>query len=165
MTEEKKSGKGMTRPGRRSGALSPFEEMERMFEAFFSTPWSRRFRRGWPEWPELGAPFEGKVPTVDVIERDDEIVVRAELPGVNKDDLEVSLTDDTLSIKVSTAEEKEEEKEEYHHREITRGSFSRTIRLPADVDAEHATTKFKNGVLEMKAPKLKKSKRRVIKID
>lgn len=102
---------------------------------------------------------------MDVVERDDEIVVHAELPGVDRDDLEVTLADDVLTIRASTAKEKTEEKGEYHRREIVRGAFSRTIRLPADVDGEHAKSTFKNGVLEVKAPKLKKSKRRVIKID
>ena len=167
MAEEKKPQRELTRLGRRGGGLRPFEEMERMFDEFFPGSWPRRFRGGWgwPGWSDLDEPFEGEPPRVDVVEHDDEIVVHAELPGVDKDDLEVTLADDVLTIRASTAEEKTEEKGEYHRREIVRGAFSRTIRLPADVDGEHAKSKFKNGVLEVKAPKLKKSRRRVIKID
>ncbi|MEA3276143.1 MAG: Hsp20/alpha crystallin family protein [Pseudomonadota bacterium] len=141
--------------------------MERVFDEYFPGFWPRRFRRGWggPGWWEQDEPFEGEPPSVDVIERDDEILVHAELPGVDKDDLEVMLADDVLTIKASTGEEKTEEKGEYYRREIVRGAFSRTVRLPTDVDAEHAKSKFKNGVLEVKAPKLKKSRRRVIEID
>ena len=114
---------------------------------------------------ELDELLEGGAPRVDVIERDDETVVHAELPGVDKDDLEVTLADDVLTIRASTGEEKREEKGNYYRREIVRGAFSRTIRLPTDVDGEHAKSKFKNGVLVVKAPKLKKARRRVIKID
>lgn len=102
---------------------------------------------------------------MDVIEREDEVLVTAELPGVDKDDLEVTLADDALTIRAGTAEEKEEDEGQYHRREIVRGTFLRTIRLPVDVDGEHAKSTFKNGVLEVRAPKLTKSKRRVIKVD
>ena len=100
MAKEKKPQKELTRLGRRGGGLRPFEEMERMFDEFFPVPWPRRFRGGWgwPGWPELDEPFQGKPPSVDVIEHDDEIVVHAELPGVDRDDLEVTLTDDVLTI-------------------------------------------------------------------
>jgi len=167
MAKEKKPQRELTRSGRPGGGLRPFEEMERMFDELFPGPWPRRFRGGWgwPGWSELDEPFQGGQPSVDVIERDDEIVVHAELPGVDKDDLEVTLADDVLTIRANTSEEKAEEKGEYHRREIVRGAYSRTVRLPTDVDGEQAKSKFKNGVLEVKAPKLKKSKRRAIKIE
>ena len=101
---------------------------------------------------------------MDLIDRDDEILIKAELPGVKKDDLDVTLTDDVLTIKASTQHEEEEEKGEYHRREISRGEFQRTLKLPENVDVDKAKTSFKDGVLELKIPKEKPAKRRTIKV-
>ena len=152
--------KGELAPGGPSHAMSPFEEMERMFERLFGRGWLRPF--GWesPLWREMARSMEAGVPSVDVIDRDEEVVVRAAIPGVEKDNLEVSLSDDRLSIKGSTRAEKEEkEAGEYTHRELSRGSFTRVISLPASVDGEKAKATFKDGVLEMTLPKVKPSKR------
>ena len=155
-------------PGR---ALSPFEEMDRMFEQmerrfedFFSRGWLRPF--GWerPSFRELGAPFEGRFPREDVVDRDDEIVVRAELPGVEKKDLDVSVTENTVTIKGSSRREEKEVKGNYYRSEISTGTFSRTVALPADVDGAKGKAAFKDGVLELVMPKVEKSKRRTIRV-
>jgi HSP20 family protein len=143
--------------------MNPFEEMERLFEASFPVGWLRPWR--WPTFNEMAAPFEGRIPKVDVIDRENEVLVRAELPGVSKDDIEVSLTDHTVLIKGSTSKEEKEEQGNYYRRETTRGEFSRTVTLPADVDTEKAIAKFKDGVLELTMPKSEKTKRRSIKVD
>ncbi len=151
------------------GALSPFEEMERemehRFRRFGHHGWMQPFRWGGPFWSDMAAPFEGKVPSVDVIERDEEILVRAELPGVDKKDLEVSLSDNTLTIKGSTKTEEKEEKGDYYRREVSTGSFSRTVRLPAEVDGDKVQSSFKDGLLELTLPKVKKAKRHTIKVE
>ena len=148
-----------------SRALSPFEEMDRFFEGFFPRGWMRPLRWEWPSWGELPMPFEGKMPRVDVIDRDTEIVVRAELPGVEKQDVEVSTTENTVTIKGSTRREEKEEKGNYYRCEISRGSFSRTVALPGDVDSNKAKATFKDGVLELTLPKIEKSKRRTITVE
>jgi HSP20 family protein len=163
--EEKKESKQELQRARPSRALNPFEEMERMFENYFSRGWPSPFRWERPSWADLSTPFEGKMPRVDVVDRDDEILIKAEVPGVDKKDLDISVTDDSVTIKGTTSHEEKEEKGDYYRSEISRGSFSRVVALPADVDAEHATTKFKDGVLELTMPKQKKAKRRTIKID
>ena len=145
-------------------ALSPFEEMDRMFESFFPRGWLQPFRREWPSLSEMAAPFEGKMPKVDVINRDAEIVVRAEVPGVDKKDLDVSMTDSTVTIKGSTSHEEKEEKGDYYRCEISRGAFSRTVALPAGVDASKAKAKFQDGVLELTMPKTEKTKRVNVKV-
>jgi HSP20 family protein len=152
--------KGELAPGESSRAMNPFAEMERMFERFFGRSWPRPF--GWesPLWSEMARSMEVRMPSVDVIDREEEIVVRAEIPGVDRENLEVSLSDDRLSIKGSTRQEKEEkEAGEYTRREMSRGSFTRVVTLPASVDGEKAKASFKDGVLEMTLPKLKPSKR------
>ncbi len=157
----KKEGTVQRAPTR---VLTPFEEMERMFENFFPRGWLRPTRWEWPEWSELAAPFEGRIPKVDVVERDEDILVKAELPGVDKKDLDVSVTDNTLTIKATTREETEKEEGEYHRHEIVSGSFARSILLPAEVDGDKAKATFKDGLLELTIPKVAKAKRRKIEV-
>ena len=146
-------------------ALSPFDDIEQMFDEFFSRGWLSPFRVTHPSWSHLPAPFEGRAPHVDVVERDNDIFVKAELPGVEKDDLELTMTDNSVTIKGSSKAEEKEEKENYHRCEISRGSFSRTVSLPGDVDTDKAKAKFKNGVLKLTIPKVKKSKHKNIKVN
>lgn len=161
-SEEKEGELQRVEPNR---VMSPLEEMERYFENFFPRGWMRPFRTEWPRWGELAAPFEGRMPKVDVIDRDDEVVVRAEVPGVEKDNLDVSVSNNSVTIKGETRREEKEENGDYHRCEISRGSFARTVLLPSDVDTEKVKAEFKDGVLELTMPKIEKTKRRSIKID
>ena len=146
-------------------AMNPFEEMERMFEQFMGRSWMRPFSWENPLLSEMARSMDVRVPSVDVIDREEEVVVRAEIPGVDKENLEVSLSDDRLTIKGTTRQEKEEkEAGEYTRREMSRGSFTRVVTLPANVDGEKARASFKDGVLEMTLPKMKPSKRTRINV-
>jgi HSP20 family protein len=100
-----------------------------------------------------------------MIDHEDELLVRAEVPGVKKDDLDVSVTDDTITIHGEVKHETAKEEGEYYHREMTYGSFYRVIPLPAGVDTEKCKVTFKDGILEMKLPKLEAAKRRKIEIE
>jgi HSP20 family protein len=144
---------------------SPFEEMDRLFEGFFPRGWLRPFHLERPLWDELAAPLEVKAPRVDVVDRDEDILVRAELPGVEKKDLELSVTDNTVTVSGKTRHEEKEEKGNYYRCEISRGAFSRTVALPSDVDPDKAKAAFKDGLLELTIPKVAKAKRRSIKLD
>jgi HSP20 family protein len=106
-----------------------------------------------------------KVPKVDVVDRENEIVVKAEVPGVEKKDLDISVSDNSVTIKGSTRREEKEEKGDYDRREISVGSFSRTVALPAEVDGNKAKANFKDGVLELTIPKAEKAKRHSVKLD
>lgn len=143
-------------------ALSPIEEMERMFERVFPRGWLRPMQWDWPSWSVLP---ELKAPAVDVIERDDEILVRAELPGVEKKDLDVTVSDSSLTLRGSKREEVKEEKGEFYRHEITEGAFARTVTLPASVNIDQAKATFKDGLLELRLPKTEKAKRRAIPLD
>lgn len=167
--ESKKQGESkemqssqVVRPTR---ALSPFEEMDRLMESLFPRQWLRPFRWEMPTWSELGAPLEIRSPRVDIIDRDNEIVVKAEIPGVNKEDLDVSMTESTVTIKGSSSHEEKEEKGNYYRSEISRGTFTRTVALPADVDADKAKAVFSDGILELTIPKVEKSKRKSITVE
>ncbi|MGD8568614.1 MAG: Hsp20/alpha crystallin family protein [Gammaproteobacteria bacterium] len=145
-------------------ALSPFEEIDRYIEGLFPRGWLRPSRWEWPALSET-APFGGKLPKVDIVDREKDILVRAEVPGIDKDNLDISITENTVTIKGTTHHEEKEEKGEYYRRETSHGSFARTVTLPAEVDSEHAKANYKDGVLELTVPKVKKSQRRTIKID
>ncbi len=145
-------------------ALSPFEEMDRMFDQFLRRGWMRPWRFEWPSFPELAMP-ELRIPKVDVVDRESEVVVRAEVPGVEKKDLDISIGEASVTIKGETRREEKEEKGEYYRCEISRGAFSRTVALPADVDGTKAKASFKEGMLELTIPKLEKAKRHSVKVD
>ena len=161
--EAKKESKKEVQKTEATHVLTPFEEMDRLFDNYFSRGWISPFQ--WPTIPKTIAPFEGKIPHVDIIDREDEIIVKAELPGVEKKDLDVSVNENSVTIKGSTRHEEKEEKGDYYRCEISRGSYARTLSLPADIDQGNAKASFKDGVLELTLPKLKTSKRRSISID
>ncbi|MBI3775284.1 MAG: Hsp20/alpha crystallin family protein [Gammaproteobacteria bacterium] len=144
--------------------VDPFTEIERIFEGFFPRGRSRPSRWDLLNWPGT-AELAAKSPRVDVIERDAEVLVRAELPGVEKDKLDISLTDDTVTIKATTGHEEKEEKGDYYRCEISRGEFVRTLTLPAAVNTDKAKASFKNGILELTLPKMEQAKRRNIKVE
>lgn len=141
-----------------------FDEMDRWFDEAFSRHWMAPFwRRQWTNMPE--PMFGGRFPKVDVIDRPTEILVRAELPGVSKDNLNVTLSDSRLSIKASTRQEKTDETGHFHRRELSQGEFQRTIVLPCEVDSDKAKANFNDGILELTIPKIEAAKRKTIKID
>ena len=149
---------------KQSTPLSPFEDMEHWFDQISPNRWMQPFRMEWPAWPDLETPFKGRFPKVDLINRDKEIVVKAELPGVKKENVDVSMTDDTVTLKATTQSEKDEEKDEYHRREISQGEFQRTLTLPEAVESGKASASFKDGILELTIPKLKPAKRQSVKV-
>ena len=171
-TETRKSeGKKEVTPASRqeiqkvAHVVSPFDTMDRLFEGMFPSGWMQPWRRPWPSWSEMVAPPEPKIPRVDVIDRNEEIVIRAEAPGVEKKDLDVSVTDSTVVIKSATRHEEKEEKGDYYRCEISRGAFARSVPLPAEVDGARAKASFKDGMLELVLPKIAKSKRHSISLD
>jgi HSP20 family protein len=142
-----------------SGAVStPFQELERVFEDFLNRRWPRQGGWEWPRWGEFSSLTERQLPSVDIVDGEKEIVVRAQVPGIDKKDLDVSIVERTLTIKGSTRTEEKEEKDNYFRQEIKTGAFSRSVLLPADVNASKATASFKAGVLELHLPKTRSVK-------
>ncbi|MEW6037029.1 MAG: Hsp20/alpha crystallin family protein [Pseudomonadota bacterium] len=148
---------------------SPWDEMERWMEQVFPAGWLEHdpwtlMRRPWPSLFRTGL-TSVRAPKVDVVDRQDEVVVKAELPGVTKDNLEVTLSEDIFTLRASSQAETKEEKGQYFYREMSRGEFSRSLRLPCAVDADKAKASFKDGILEVVIPKAAGSKRQSVKID
>ena len=125
------------------------EEMDRLFDDF-------GFRSGWQTPPfETGLdrfPTAAWSPQVEVFERDKQLVVRTDLPGMTKDDIKVDITDDALVIRGERKSEREEDEEGFYRSERSYGTFYRQIPLPRGVNAENATAEFRNGVLEISMP-------------
>lgn len=104
-------------------------------------------------------------PLVDINETGEEVIVTAELPGVSKENIELSLVDNALEIKTSQKEEVSFEKEGYRRRERRAMNFYRVIELPCGVDSSKVKASFNNGVLEVRMPKIEKAKKHSIRID
>ena len=155
----KREKKDVVRPRE---ALTPFDEMDRLFDAF-SRGWMQPFGFRQPRFSEL-SPTDVTFPRFDVIDRDKEIVVRAEIPGVNKDDLEVTLTESLLTISGKTYSEDKDEDGDFYRSEIRQGEFSRSVTLPSDVGADKVPSHFKDGLLTLTLPKLEVARRRRIEI-
>jgi len=146
-------------------ALSPFDEMDRYFDTLFQRGWMRPF--SW-DMPKLSEFYSGQgmlTPKVDVIDREKDILVRAEVPGVDKDKLDVTVSDNAITIKGTVTHEEKEEQGDYYRRETSFGEFVRTVALPAKVDNEHVQAKYKDGILEVVVQKTQQTQRRTIKVE
>jgi HSP20 family protein len=132
------------------------EEMDRLFEEFgidSGLPMPRLFgHMGAPSRREAGLTATEWSPQVEVVEREGKLMVRADLPGLSRDDIKVEVTDDEITIQGERKEEKHEEREGYCYSECSYGSFFRSIPLPEGVDASKASAEFCNGVLEIALP-------------
>jgi HSP20 family protein len=144
---------------RRGSADDPFmsfrREMDRLFDDFVSG-------RGLTRWPGEGAAVDLRF---DVAETDNEVKVTAELPGVDEKDVEVTLSDDLLTIKGEKKREQEKKEESYHMVERSYGSFARSLRLPFAVDQSKVEARFRNGVLTVTLPKPPEAQKPAQKIE
>lgn len=101
---------------------------------------------------------------LDVVEKDDEFVVKASIPGIDPDDVEITYTNDTLSIKGEMKEEKDTESANYHLRERRYGTFYRSVALPAQIDSTKIEANYDKGVLVLRLPKAEEVKPKRIPI-
>jgi HSP20 family protein len=157
-----KAGTAGTDVARRENAPwsgSPFtfmrrfsEEMDRLFEDFgFGRGWlAPEFERGLDQLGTLAG--SAWAPQVEVQERDHELIIRADLPGMTKDDINVDIGDNAIAIRGERKNEREEDEPGYYRSERTYGSFYRRIPLPRGAKPEAASADFRNGVLEITLP-------------
>jgi HSP20 family protein len=130
---------------------NPFEPMERLMQAFMPFTWLR---------PWMSLP---PAPKLDVIDRDSSVLVRAEVPGVQKSHLAVEASDTAVTIKGEIRHDESREDERYRISETSRGAFERTVSLPTEVDSTKAKATFKDGVVEVTLPKVDRSRSHQLK--
>ncbi len=132
----------------------PFGELGEM-ERFLESP-----SAGWPlrlTWRRAPGNGMAWAPSIDMYEKEDCFIVRAELPGVNKDDVDISMTGDTLTIKGERKPPAEVKEEDYQFCEVCYGSFSRSITLSSAVDTDNIEASYGDGILELNLPKVKEA--------
>jgi HSP20 family protein len=127
-------------PVRELGTIQ--NEMNRLFNTFFETP-----------APGNSGSLRRWVPAMDLVETENDFILRADLPGLTEDDVKIELEDNLLTISGERKTEHEERKEGYYRIERASGSFSRSLTLPEGVDAEAVKASFDHGVLEVRVPK------------
>ena len=139
--------------------LTPFGDFERM-RRDIDRLWNSFFERG----TLRGEDGREWLPSLDVAETKNEIVVKAEVPGLEPKDIDISLSDGLLTIKGEKKQEREEKEENYHLVERNYGSFTRSIRLPNEVQSNKINASYKNGVLKIVLPKSEEAKKKEFKI-
>ena len=136
--------------GREIGSLR--KEMDDLWNRFFGeTPLARRFAEGWS-------------PSVDISETKDSFIVKAELPGLEANDVNVSISGDLLTIKGEKKKEEEEKDEHHHYIERYSGSFQRSFRIPGNIKTDNIDANFDKGVLKVTLPKTEEAKMKEIEI-
>ena len=139
-------------PVRELGTIQ--NEMNRLFNTFFETPTHGNGATTVRRW----------VPAMDLVENDNEYVLRADLPGISERDVKIELDDNVLRISGERKSEQEERKQGYYRIERSSGAFSRSLTLPEGVDADAVTATFDQGVLEVRVPKPEARKPRKVEI-
>jgi HSP20 family protein len=141
-----------------------FSDAERMFENWFEDFWSRPFPRLWrPNLARLRS-MSFEAPALDVYEQKDDLIVKAEIPGLTKDDIDITLDGNTLTIKGEKKKEEEVKDDDYYRCERSYGAFLRSVDLPIAVQTDKVNASFKNGVLEVRLPKTEEAKKNVVKV-
>lgn len=145
--------------------VSRVEDLEHWMERFMDDMWRRPFPSlfGGDRWLPI-RPQSLRMPSIDVYEEKDSVVVKAELPGMQKEHVEVNLVGQNLTIKGEKKEDKEVKEDDYYRRERSYGSFLRTIALPCDVKSDEIKASFKDGVLEIRMPKTEEAKKKSISV-
>jgi len=142
----------------RLSVWDPFREMETLLERYNNSVRKPAVDAGESKAMEVGE----WMPTVDILENEQSFVVKTELPGVEKDDVKVHISNGVLTIK---GEKKVEVKDEKRHRvECSYGSFVRSFTLPQDVDVEKVEAAYKNGILSLTIPKQAEAKPKQIEV-
>jgi HSP20 family protein len=143
--------------------IAPVAPIERAFDRLLD-----HLFRDFHHWPSLGGrePWwpRHKMPPTDVYEEKDQVVVKAELPGMGKEDVNVTLADHTLTIKGEKTKKEEVKEENYHRWERSYGSFVRVVDLPTEVKSDDVKAEFKDGVLTVRLPKSEEVKHKQVQV-
>lgn len=155
MLKEKKGREIM--PMRHAGAPGFLDEMDRLMDRILGP------RESVMRWPMFRWPEETEVmyPTVDIYEDEASITLKAEMPGMGKDEIDVQIADNMVTLTGEKKAEEKVERKDYYRMERSYGSFRRVLPLPTEVDAAKVKATFKDGILELKMPKAKEAAKKV----
>ncbi len=144
---------------------SRVEDIEHWMERFMDDMWRRPLPNllGRDRWLPI-RPLSIRMPSIDVYEEKDSVVVKAELPGMTKEDIEVNLEGENLTIKGEKKEDTEVKEDNYYRRERSYGSFLRTVALPSEVKQDEVKASFKDGILEIRMPKTEAAKKKSVSV-
>jgi HSP20 family protein len=134
------------------------DEMERRFDDLFSWP---PLPAVWRRMPTMEMAW---APAIDVFEKEDKFVVKAEIPGMKEEDINISVVGNTLTIKGERKAESEVKEDDYYCCERSYGSFSRSLAVPSNVDAKKIEANYEDGVLEISLPKIPEVKPKKISV-
>ena len=136
-------------------------ELDRSFDDF----WENEGYKSLPDYTERKGHLALRNPLTDLEETDKEVVAKFEMPGVDKKDIQLNITEDKIEVKVEKKQEAKVEKKGFYREERSYRGFYRTTALPSSVIPEKAKAKYKNGVLEVKMPKTENKKKNKIEIE
>ena len=145
-------------PSSPAGGLRSFDKFDDFFDDFISRRMPRLLDWNRPALLETG------FPRINMLDHDNDIEVQVAVPGVKKEELDVSINNQTITIRTAKREKQEEEKGRYFRHEIMRGEFQRSLSLPVNVDGDKAQASFRDGILKVTIPKAEQSKRKTIEI-
>lgn len=148
-TMERKEEVGLATTARSPFAW--FDEMDRVFDSFRRTFEDRFWGAPLVHWGDADGTI--RVPPVDLIDQGSEFVVRAELPGVSKEDVDLTVTPEAIEVRARTNRSREEKDQDYYYQERTTQAFQRALTFPAEVKSDLAAASLKDGVLEVRVPK------------
>jgi HSP20 family protein len=166
MAKEKEKGKeskevAVKKP---TEVMPRWGEIDRWFDRLTEDFWRRPFP-GLLSGERWHLPMVSlKAPSLDVYEEKDDMVVKADLPGLNKDEIEVTVTGNVVTIKGEKKKEEEVKEKDYYRRERSYGSFVRSVELPCEVKSDQIKANFKDGVLEVRMPKTEEAKKKSVSI-
>jgi HSP20 family protein len=138
-------------PGREIVSLR--DAMDRLFNDAFTRPWS------------MGGGLRGGLPPVDMWQDNNSVFMKASLPGLKSEDVQISVTGDMLTLRGEYKQNEEHKEESYHMRENVYGSFERSILLPAPVEADKAKAEFEDGILSITLPKSEQARPKTITVN
>lgn len=141
---------------RRSDVFRPFEEIQKEMDRLFNDAF-RGLNREQSEASILS-------PEVDIYEKDNNVIIEMDIPGIDKDQLEIKVEDDILSIRGEKKLEREDKSKDYHRYERCCGAFQRVFRLPEYVNSEEIRARYEDGVLKIELPKKEEVKKEAVKV-
>ncbi len=147
----------------RPTTVSPLYDIEQWFEDTWKRPFSTFIPSLWSD-VDLRSDVYGITPIVDIYEEDKEVVLKADLPGMKKEDIKIDVAENMLTISGEKKTSEKIEKKDYYRHERTYGSFCRRFELPGELDTEKIKAHFENGVLEVRVPLTKEAEKKHTKI-